>query len=397
MGSQSDESTGPFWEKISSLSVIVFFIISYLTYYLLFVVKKPRLACRDKKFKNFLLEYCPILHEKFKPTFWCFESRAQTIMRAILKSSPNVSFESELVLLPDGGQLLLDWFDNSESEFKDVRTRPTIILLPGLTGTSNESYITHLVHQAAQHGYRSVVFHNRGMGAQLLTPKTYCAANVEDLAYVVNLLKERFPDTPFIGAGISLGGMILFNYLAKLGDQCKLEAGMCISVAWNVFESVLEIEKPGLNRHVLNRTLAKGLVNHVKSNMALFDNHLEDIDHVLQSSTIREFDSRFTAKMFGYPSCDEYYHDATLHNKIHALRVPVLVLSAEDDPFSPSHAIPAEEAEQNDNIAIVITSHGGHIGFMEGLLPHHEGYMDRLFSQYVKAVFTHGQQHLKQD
>ncbi|XP_022338038.1 phospholipase ABHD3-like [Crassostrea virginica] len=391
------QATSSFFEQISSFSIVVFFVISYLTYYFLFVVKKPRLACRDEKFKNFLLDNCPILHEKFKPTIWCFESRAQTIIRAIVKSSPKVSYESELVVLPDGGQLLLDWFDNNSSEYKDVRTRPTIILLPGLTGTSNESYITHLVHQAAQHGYRSVVYHNRGMGAQLLTPKTYCASNVDDLTYVVNLLKDRFPEAPFIGAGISLGGMMLFNYLAKLGENCKLEAGMCISVAWNVFESVLEIEKPGLNRHVLNRTLAKGLVSHVKSNMALFDKHLDDIDQVLQSSTIREFDSRFTAKMFGYSSCDDYYHAATLHNKIHALKVPVLVLSAEDDPFSPSHAIPAEEAEQNDNIAIVITSHGGHIGFMEGLFPRHEGYMDRLFSQYVKAVFTHGPQHLKQD
>lgn len=65
-------------------------------------------------------------------------------------------------------------------------------------------------------------------------------------------------------------------------------------------------------------------------------NHACLID-LLQSSTIREFDSRFTAKMFGYSSCDDYYHAATLHNKIHALKVPVLVLSAEDDPFSPSH------------------------------------------------------------
>ena len=59
-------------------------------------------------------------------------------------------------------------------------------------------------------------------------------------------------------------------------------------------------------------------------------------------------------------------------------------------------AIPIKEAEQNDNICIVVTSHGGHIGFMEGLFPRHTGYMDRMFSQYVDAVFKHGDEYLKQ-
>lgn len=53
-------------------------------------------------------------------------------------------------------------------------------------------------------------------------------------------------------------------------------------------------------------------------------------------------------------------------------------------------AIPIAEAEQNDNIAIVVTSHGGHIGFLEGLIPRHGGYMDRLFSQFSRAIFEHG-------
>ena len=60
-------------------------------------------------------------------------------------------------------------------------------------------------------------------------------------------------------------------------------------------------------------------------------------------------------------------------------------------------AIPVGEAEQNDNIGIVVTSHGGHIGFLEGFYPRHTGYMDRLFAQFIDALFKHGHKDLKKD
>jgi len=45
---------------------------------------------------------------------------------------------SELLSLPDGGQVRLDWLNNEDSEqFPDNDTRPTIVMLPGLTGTSD--------------------------------------------------------------------------------------------------------------------------------------------------------------------------------------------------------------------------------------------------------------------
>lgn len=54
-------------------------------------------------------------------------------------------------------------------------------------------------------------------------------------------------------------------------------------------------------------------------------------------------------------------------------------------------AIPVEEASKSKYVAIVITQYGGHIGFLEGILPVlHEEYICRLFTQYFKSVFTSG-------
>ena len=52
----------------------------------------------------------------------------------------------------------MDWFDNDDSApHPEGATRPTVLLLPGLTGTSRESYILHMVQQSRELGYRWVV------------------------------------------------------------------------------------------------------------------------------------------------------------------------------------------------------------------------------------------------
>lgn len=56
-----------------------------------------------------------------------------------------------------------------------------------------------------------------------------------------------------------------------------------------------------------------------------------------QAKTIREFDERFTSIMFGYPTNDDYYHDASPVHRLKSVQVPMLCLNAADDVFSPSH------------------------------------------------------------
>jgi abhydrolase domain-containing protein 1/3 len=110
-------------------------------------------------------------------------------------------------------------------------------------------------------------------------------------------------------------------------------------------------------------------------------------EKVLQSRTVREFDSHFTSIHFGFENVEKYYAKATMHNKLHKIKTPTLCLSAGDDPFQPIHAIPIKEAEYSSHVAIIVTARGGHIGFLEGFIPtKRDQYMARIFTQYFEAA-----------
>ena len=58
---------------------------------------------------------------------------------------------------------------------------------------------------------RCVVFNFRGRGGLgLKSPRTYCAANSDDLSEILDNLKENYPRAPIITVGISLGKKSVF-------------------------------------------------------------------------------------------------------------------------------------------------------------------------------------------
>ncbi|XP_011701939.1 PREDICTED: phospholipase ABHD3 [Wasmannia auropunctata] len=363
--------------------------IGFCIYYLCEVVKTPLLVCANGPFRSFLEVNIPLVQNKFWPTLWCFESRAQTIIASLLRSRilPKVEYRREILALSDGGEVALDWAEKDCSI-----TSPIVVILPGLTGGSQAEYIKCLVSAARKNGIRCVIFNNRGLGGlQLKTPRTYCAANYDDLSEVIEHVKKLHPHVPLGATGISMGGLILGNYLAQKGltARTKLRACLIISVPWNVFAATKNTEENYFNL-MLNKHLASNLCRtiqrHHTSSIGPFN---VDIDTVLKSQTIREFDSNFTARQFGYKNVEEYYSNATLHDKLHLIQVRTLCLNAADDPFQPLQAMPLKEISQTKNVAVVVTSRGGHIGFLEGVWPvKEEQYMGKFFSQFFTAMFT---------
>lgn len=57
--------------------------------------------------------------------------------------------------------------------------------------------------------------------------------------------------------------------------------------------------------------------------------------------------------------------------------------------FCSAPAFPLAAVRSLPNVALLLTAHGGHIAFLQGLFPRGESYMDRLLGQFVEAVFEH--------
>ncbi|XP_074106721.1 abhydrolase domain containing Hydr1 isoform X1 [Cotesia typhae] len=377
-------------KALLDLPLIYSFIIlisGYYIYYLIRIAKTPILFCGDDKFRKLIVNNMEIVKEKFLPTPWCLESRAQTIAASIIRGRmiPEINYRREILKLQDGGEVALDWVEDSCNKLA-----PIVIILPGLTGTSQAEYIRCLVIGGRKIGIKCVIFNNRGLsGVSLKTPRAYCAANCEDFTEVLTHVRKLNPNVQIGACGISMGGLILGNYLAKEREKAidKLQATFVLSVPWNIIEGTKSIES-GFNRF-LNRLLTKALTQTFRSmHDKVHEFFKEDLEKVFKSKTVREFDSAFTAKHFGYENVDEYYKCATLHDKLQFIRVPLFCLNAADDPFQPFEVIPLKEVEKCKNIAFLITSHGGHIGFLQGMWPtKEEQYITKLFSQYFCMMF----------
>jgi len=359
-------------------------------YYQLRVVRKVELDCkRGTEYEEFLVNHLPIIKEEYRPTFWCFEPRIQTIFASIIRQTlPTINYRREILKLKDGGEVCLDWLDTDSKDPK----HPTILFMPGLTGDSQSEYIKSFVNVARRNlNARCVVFIYRGLGGNILkTPRAYCATDHADVSEVIDHINRLYPESPLTGLGVSLGGIMLGNYLKTYGDKAKgkLVSAFLVSVCWDTFKGSESIEKWGLNL-MLNMHLAYCLVSTFKTYMHLFDGRPQcDLNSVLSSRTVKQFDSSFTAQHFGYKDVDAYYRDAMLKGQINKIKVPVLAISAEDDPFQPGESIPTDEAKESDHVAILRTKYGGHIGFMEGWLPTRYHFTDRLFAQFIDAVYN---------
>lgn len=376
-----------FYHENPMLVVSTFMLAVTYIYYSLAVVSMPTLHCRKDTALHSLLDSLSIMHEAYRPTFWCWEPRLQSMLASFIRQTiPDIKYRRELFSFSDGGEVGLDWMKKVDGGPEQA----IVLLLPGITGSSQSEYMK--VNVACDEARaRCVVFNFRGRGGLgLKSPRTYCAANSDDLSEILDHLKLNYPDAPVVAVGISLGGIILGNYLTDQGEAAreKMLAAMLISVCFDTFEGTKSLETPGLNL-LLNRHLATTLVESIKEVKGHFEkNKAWDLEQVFSSKTVREFDSRFTSKMFGYKSVAEYYGACRLHSKVEAIKVPTLAINAEDDPFQPGDSIPTEGASKSSHLAILATKYGGHVGFMEGWMPNGYFYSDRVFSQYIQAVVS---------
>ncbi|THG01598.1 hypothetical protein TEA_010034 [Camellia sinensis var. sinensis] len=85
------------------------------------------------------------------------------------------------------------------------------------------------------------------------------------------------------------------------------------------------------------------------------------------SRSIRDFDNYATCLVGKFETVDTYYRRCSSSSFVGHVSVPLLCISALDDPVCTKEAIPWDECRANKNIVLATTKHGGHLAFFEGL------------------------------
>jgi predicted alpha/beta-fold hydrolase len=96
---------------------------------------------------------------------------------------------------------------------------------------------------------------------------------------------------------------------------------------------------------------------------ACFPGHF-DLSKLARIRTVRQFDAAYTAPFFDFQSAEDYYHRAAALRVIDRIRIPALIITAQDDPFVPVDAFRDPKLTGNPNITLAVTRHGGHCGFL---------------------------------
>ena len=80
-----------------------------------------------------------------------------------------------------------------------------------------------------------------------------------------------------------------------------------------------------------------------------------DIDKLSAVKSVRDFDRLFTAPYFGFGDEEDYYHRASAMRIVDRIRVPSLIIAADDDPFVPSAPFHDRRLRSNPAITTIVT------------------------------------------
>lgn len=310
-----------------------------------------------------------IVESAFRAPWWLRNPHLQTLWQRFARRRPLVALRRERLELPDGDFLDLDWarpIHGSEPAARDAARTPLVIVLHGLEGSSASPYAQGMLAAVAARGWRGVVMHFRGCSGELnRLPRSYHSGETGDIAYVLALLREHWPQAPRAAIGYSLGGNVLLKYLGERGAAAGLEAAAAVSVPFLLHDSADRLDR-GFSRFY-QKILVGSLVQKVAQKFARMRSPIP-LDAAAASRNFREFDDRVTAPLHGFSGAAEYYERSSSRQYLRAIAVPILILQARDDPFMTPAVIPGA-GELAPSVRLEVSDRGGHVGFVTGVLP----------------------------
>jgi uncharacterized protein len=291
---------------------------------------------------------------------------AQTVVsskhfpRARAFRAERVFQESRLFEVESGTSVLLKCRWQEER-----RAAPTILLIHGLEGSTESLYVLGTAQKAYRRGFNVVGMNMRNCGGtEHLAATLYHSGMTEDIRRVLldELVGRERLSTVFL-VGFSMSGNMVLRLAGDYGrDFPPALAGVAAvspSIDLDSCAAALETRRNALYR----RSFVANLRDRVRRKEKLSPGKY-DMRHLRRVRTIREFDERFTAPHGGFRDASDYYGRTSSRAVIGQIRIPTLIIHAEDDPLIPVEPFRDPSIAGNPDVLLVLTRRGGHVGFL---------------------------------
>lgn len=300
----------------------------------------------------------------YVPARWLPGPHAQTVAGRFLRPATGVRYRRERIDTPDGDFLDLD-FASVPGTQAPGEDSPVALVMHGLEGSSRSSYVLETCRALWDRGIRAVAMNFRSCGGEPnRLPRFYHAGETGDVAFVLEWLAERYPRVPLAAVGFSLGANVLLKFLGERGESAPVRAAVAISIPFDLAAGSRKLWS-NLAGRLYTGVFVRSLRRKYRQKGALMGKALDE-RRAFSARSFHEFDDAVTAPLHGFRGVDHYYGSSSSGQFLPRIRIPTLLIHAEDDPFVPADAIPRDAIAANPYLAAAFTERGGHVGFLSG-------------------------------
>ena len=310
--------------------------------------------------------------QPFSPCPGLNSPHLQTIWSPLFRKSRVLKRQRERFTTADNDFLHLDWYGPEQSD-------RLVVLLHGLTGSSDSKYITGLQTHLNMQGVQSVCINFRGCsGEPNLLPRSYHSGDSQELRDVLAHLKQHRPGKQLMAVGYSLGGNVLLKYQGEEGSSSLLSAAVAVSVPFRLDHCAQQMNH-GASRMYRNRFLSD-MHRQMHHKLQFFqqqgwNDRAKELQHFTSYGhlkTFEAFDHYITAALHGFRNGNDYYRKASSRFYLEGISRPTLIIHSSDDPFMTPDCVP-QPHELSNSTRLELTRRGGHVGFIGGR-PHQLNY-----------------------
>ena len=226
--------------------------------------------------------------------------------------------------------------------------RPLVVLLHGLTGDQESSYMRVTAGELLKAFYPVLRLNGRGAGPTLgKTRSFYHAGRTDDLVAVIGSMDGTLAANGLAAIGYSLGANVLLKYLAERGGLSHLRAAVAVS--------------PPIDLHATQQRVAE--YRNRRYHRYLLARMREERPCPPDVASILDFDNRVVAPTHGFRDALDYYAQCSSAPHLGAIRTSTLIIHAADDPWIPSRTFRQIAWDQLKSVRLLMPWSGGHVGF----------------------------------